>query len=59
MLEAMMMKRRIITWPSKALLDQLFASRGPNEVFARDGPLGDPKKALSERIPENRARGAS
>jgi len=33
----------------KELLDQLFAGRDPNEVFARDGLLDDLKKALSER----------
>ena len=34
----------------KELLDQLLASRNPNEVFAKDGLLDDLKKALSEGI---------
>ena len=39
----------------RELLDQLLAGRAPHEVFAKDGLLDDPRKALSERITERRA----
>ena len=34
----------------KDLLDQLLAGRDPKDVFNKDGPVDELKKALSERI---------